>query len=364
MRLIATVGARPNFVKIAPLIPRLQRADISVDIAYTGSRSARRRDSSPPSDMSFHGLRVPAPRWFLDIGQGTDAVMTGRAMRAFEEVFLAERPDAVMVIGDVSATLAAAVSAAKAGLPVVHLEAGLRCHDPGDADEVNRVLVTRIASMHLVPTEAAITNLEAEGVPPERIHFVGNILAEAVLEQLDAMGSYEAASAFGLVEKAYILGSFHRPENLRDPWRIGGLIEGLGRTGMPVIIPDAGPLRSALTTHGVQLPHAIEIVDAVTYNDMLALERDAAVIVTDSGGVQEEACMLGTSCVTVRDSTERQSTLACGCNRLAEPTGDSMVGAIASAIECRTPWPIPKRWDRAVSDRVVRALLRGIAPLK
>jgi len=363
VRLIVVVGARPNVVKVGPLLPELKRAGIEFDLAYTGSRSSARPDDEHPGTMSFYGIQIQAPRWFLDVGTGTEAVTTGRAMVAFEELFAAETPDAVLVVGDVNPTLAAAVSAAKAGLPVVHLEAGLRCGDLGVTEEINRVLISQVAALHLAPTEAAITNLENEGIAAERVAFVGNIMAESVLRQLEAISTWDGAGAWDLPRRGYIVGSFHRPENLAFPDRLAGILGGLAQTSLPTLIPDTGGLRDAIAFGGLDVPPNVRMTDAVDYRAMLALQRDAAVVVTDSGGVQEEACMVGTPCVTVRRETEHPVTVEAGANRLADAREDAVAEAIDQAILAGRRWVIPKRWDNAVSDRIVRALKRGVTPL-
>ncbi|MDZ4169067.1 MAG: UDP-N-acetylglucosamine 2-epimerase (non-hydrolyzing) [Coriobacteriia bacterium] len=362
MRIIVALGARPNVVKVGPLLPELARAGIECDVAFTGSRGAPHDDDSAEG-LSFYGVDLITPRWFLDIGTGTHAMETGKAMVAFEGLFGRERPDAALVVGDVSATLAAAVSAVKAGVPVIHLDAGLRCGDLRVPEEVNRVLVSRIASLHLTPTERALENLEDEGVEPERVHFVGSILAESVIRHLDAIAGIDVAGAYGLVTNGYALGCFHRPENLADPARLSAILEGLAALPLPVLVPDTNGLRAAMAEAGLQAAGAVSVVDAVPYRSMLALERDAAVVLTDSTGVQEEACSICTPCITVRDCTEQVATVEAGANRLVSADSDAIIESVANILAEPPTWVVPKRWDRAVSDRIVRAIKRGVAPL-
>lgn len=361
MRVVVAVGARPNVVKVGPLLPVLARNGIDADVAFTGSEHDCGAD--PGSTLSFYGVELPAPRWFLDIGTGTEAVLTGRSMTAFENLFARHQPDAVLVVGDVSATLAAAVSAAKAGIPVVHLDAGLRCGDLGQPEEINRVLVSRVAAMHLTPTEVALENLEDEGIDPERIHFVGSLLAESVLSHLDAVARSRYIEERGLVRREYILGSFHRPENLTNERRLSGIVDGLARSPLPIVLPDRGDFVAAVESAGLTMPASVRIQSAVPYRAMIALEREAAAVITDSGGVQEEACMLCVPCVTVRECTEQSVTTAMGANRLIAPSSEQVRAALVDAVSGRCTWSPPKRWDKAVSDRVVRALRRGIIPL-
>ncbi len=363
MRLVVAIGARPNVVKVAPLLPEFDRVGIQTDLVFTGSRASSRSDDAGGA-LSFYGAELPTPRWFLDVGAGTNTLTTGRACAAFEELFDAERPDAVMVVGDVNATLAAAAAAAKARLPIVHLEAGTRCADMCVPEEVNRVLISRVAAMHLTPSEGALENLEDEGIEPERIHFVGSSVAEAVICTMDANPGLHAYADYDLVHRGYVLGSFHRRDNLGDRGRLGGLIAGLGRSPLPVLIPDTEGLRMALDDLDIGLPAAIRIIDAVPYRMMLALQKDAAAIITDSSGIQVEACMIGTQCVTVRCCTEHVTTLSPDANSLVEPQSEAIRTALVAAVSRRKTWVAPKRWDRAVSDWVARALKRGIIPLR
>lgn len=362
MRIIIAVGARPHVVKVAPLLPELSHAGFVCDVAFTGSRDVDHPDDAG-GEVSFFGVKMLTPRWFLDVGTGTQATETGRAMVEFESLFARERPDCALVVGDVSATLAAAVSAAKAGIPVVHLDAGLRCGSLRVPEEVNRVLISRVASMHLTPTEDALENLEDEGVEPERIHFVGNMLAESVIRHADTMPPIDVSSFVGRPTSSFVLGCFHRPENLGVPERLAAIMQGLGSLSVPVLIPDTGGLASALSSAGVAVPGTVTITEPVTHPVMLALERQAAAVVTDSSGVQEESCMLCTPCVTVRECTEQVATVRISANRLVPANSEVIAAAVTLAVEQPPTWAVPQRWDRAVSHRVVRALKRGVRPL-
>lgn len=362
MRLIVAVGARPNVVKAAPLLPQLVSAGIEVDVAFTGSREVGREDvhGGPPS---FYGVHMAAPRWYLDVGADTNAVQIGRALAAFETLLDRERPDAVLVIGDVNPTLAAAIAAARAGIPVAHLGGGLRCGDASLPEEINRMLVSRVASVHLAPTEDAVENLAREGIEGENVHFVGNMMAESVLRHLDEVKSLDAASVYGLERDRYILGSFHRPENLGSRARLELLLAGLGALQSTVAIPDVAEIAGLVERHELQVPDNVRLLPAVPYRSMLALERDARCVVTDSGGVQEESCMTCTPCVTVRECTEYVSTVATGGNRMSSAEPAALAAAVRAARESKRSWTPPSRWDKAVSGRVVRVLKRGIPKL-
>lgn len=307
---------------------------------------------------------MPAPTRYVDAGSGTSATATGTAMRSFEQLFSVQRPDAVLVCGDVNGTFAAAISAAKAGIPVIHLEAGIRCGDLSVPDEINRVVISRVAAMHLTPTARALENLEDEGIEPERIHFVGNSVAEQALRELDHAAGNGVVESLGLVPHGYVLAVFHRPDNLADASWMAAVLGGLGDSSLPVVMPDANAFVSAVGGASMTVPAAITTWPAVSHLHMLSLIRAAACVITDSGGVQEEACVLCAPCLTVRHCTEHTDTVGTGANVLVAAEPGAIVLAIADAVSRHRSWAQPARWDRAVSDRVVRALRRGIQPLR
>lgn len=359
MRIIVVVGARPNFIKIGPLMPALDGAGIDTAIVHTGQHYDQRL-----SEVFFEDLDLPEPKWFLGVGSGTHALQTGKAMIALEELLLAESPDALMVVGDVNSTLAGALAAAKIGLPVVHLEAGLRSGDMSMPEEVNRLVTDQLSAMLLTPTADAGPNLAAEGVDPDRIRFVGNIMAESVLRNLPLVEERRPAATVGLPIGEFALVTIHRPENTDHPERLSEISSALTSLKIPAYFPVHPRTRPLLEGAGLdgQRGH-VTLADPVGYLDMLALQRDAAVVVTDSGGVQEETCILGTPCVTVRRNTERQVTVEVGSNRVAPADEDRILLGIAEALESPRDWPHPERWDGRVSERVASALVAGVTPL-
>jgi len=360
MKLIVVVGARPNFIKVGPLMPALERAGIDASIAHTGQHY----DASM-SDVFFSDLALPQPAWFLGVGSGTHAVQTAKAMVALEELLQAERPDALVVVGDVNSTLAGALAAVKIGIPVVHMEAGLRSGDMTMPEEVNRLVTDQLSSMLLTPVPSAQSNLEREGVDSARIHFVGNIMAESLLTNLPLIASLDPAADYGLNRGEYVVVTCHRPENTDHPERLSQIVNALNEIGMPVVLPAHPRTRPLLEGAGLRAAEShIHVVDPVGYLSMIALQRDAALVVTDSGGMQEEACMLHTPCITVRRNTERQITLEIGSNRLVGADRAEILGAVADALEAPTEWAVPERWDAEVSNRVVEALRSGIIALE
>ena len=358
MRLITVVGARPNFIKVGPLIPALRAAGHEADLVHTGQHY-----DALMSDIFFDDLSIPEPRWYLEVGSGTHAVQTGTAMMRLEELLSAERPDALIVVGDVNSTLAGALAAAKLHIPVVHLEAGLRSLDMSMPEEVNRLVADQLASMHLTPTAEAGENLLRENVDAGRIHFVGNIMAESVLRHEEEARERRACAAHGLAPDGYLLATVHRPENTDHPERLAAIATAFAHAPLPVLFPVHPRTRPLLAEHGIgtNTPN-VHLTDPVGYLDMLSLQADAAAIVTDSGGVQEESCMLGTPCVTVRRNTERGITVEVGANRLVSADYDTILEALDAALDGPRDWKRPERWDAAVSARIVDVLAEGIVP--
>lgn len=362
MRIILVAGARPNLIKVAPLLPELQRAGITAQVAFTGFESWG-VPGTEPGHLSFWGVGLPAPTWFLEIDEGTSALETGTALVALERLLAHEQPDAVLAVGDHNATLALAIAAAKQRIPIAHLEAGLRCGDIGVPEEVNRVLISRVAALHLACDETSMANLAREGVDSDRVVLVGSVLAESVIRNAEVVRDLDAAAAYGLERGRYVIASVHCAENLDEPERCQAIFDGLNEVGLPVLMPDAHGASRVFESSGIRVGSVARVVGGVPYQEMLALVRDAAAAVTDSGGVQEEACMLGTPCVTVRRCTERRATVEVGANRLADATAAAISSAVGDALEGPRKWLTPKRWDKAVSQRVTRSLRRGVPPL-
>ena len=359
MRIIVVVGARPNFIKIGPLMPALAAAGIEAPIAHTGQHY----DASM-SGVFFSDLDLPTPTWFLGVGSGTHAVQTGRAMIALEELLVAERPDALFVVGDVNSTLAGALAASKIGVPVVHLEAGLRSGDMSMPEELNRLVTDQLSSLLLTPVPSAAENLAVEGIEADRIDFVGNIMAESVLRNTPRLEERGVAAGLSLTPGEYVLATVHRPENTDNRDHLSQIVAGLAALELPVLFPVHPRTRPLLAEAGLdESSTRVRLVDPVGYLDMLALQREAAVVVTDSGGIQEEACMLHTPCVTVRRNTERQITIEIGSNRLASANRDEILSGVSDALSAPRTWSLPERWDDSVASRVVAALGRGITPL-
>lgn len=355
MRVIVVAGARPNFVKIAPLVPTLRAAGIQTDIAHTGQHY-----DALMSDIFFEDLSIPAPTWSLEVGSGTHAAQTARAMERLEELFAAERPDAIIVVGDVNSTIAGALAAAKLGIPIVHLESGLRSWDTSMPEEINRIVTDRLSSLMLTPSRDADEHLRAEGAAEERIHFVGNIMVESLLTNLEAAEAVDVEGIYGVKPGGFAVATCHRAENTDDPEVLAGIMTTLASLDLPVLLFVHPRTRAALAELDIDLEGgSLTFGDPVGYLHMIALQGAAALVITDSGGMQEEACVLGTPCVTMRRNTERPVTVEVGANRVVAATPDGIRAGVAEALASPRGWDVPERWDASVSQRIATVLLEA-----
>jgi len=325
MKLCTIIGARPQFVKAAVVSRAIAaEAGLSELLVHTGQHY-----DAEMSDIFFRDLGLPAPAHHLGIataGAGHGAG-TARMLAALEQMLQAERPDRVLVYGDTDSTLAGALAAAKLGIPVAHVEAGLRSFNRRMPEEINRVLTDHLADLLFAPTEAAMENLRAEGRPEQALRLVGDVMLDAarLFAPLARPPEWDGpAPARG----AFVLATIHRAENTDDPARLSAIIEGLGTAGLPVVLPLHPRTRARIAASGLCLPPSLRPVAPVGYLEMLWLIDACRVVATDSGGLQKEACFLARPCVTFRDETEWPELLTSGWNRLvpADP------GAISSAI--------------------------------
>ncbi len=317
---VTIVGARPQFIKAAAVSRVLRNAPGMKEVlVHTGQHY----DASM-SDVFFEELEIPPPEYNLGIGSGTHGAQTGRMLGAIECVLQHECPNWVLVYGDTNSTLAGALAAAKLHLPVAHVEAGLRSFNRSMPEEINRVLTDHVSGLLFAPTQAAVVNLRHEGIAESQIRLVGDVMYDAALffgaradERSDVLERLE------LVPRRYILGTIHRAENTDDPARLGAIFEAMALASeeLPVILPLHPRTRKALEHHGALGPasRCLRFLDPVGYLDMVRLERNARLIVTDSGGVQKEAFFYRVPCVTLRDETEWVELVALGWNRVVPP---------------------------------------------
>jgi UDP-N-acetylglucosamine 2-epimerase (non-hydrolysing) len=314
---VHVVGARPNFVKMAPVIAALEeRGDVAQRIVHTGQHYDERMSAEMLSDLEF-----PEPDIFLGVGSGTHGAQTARALEAFERVLLEEEPDLVCVGGDVNSTLAVALAAAKLGIPIAHVEAGLRSFDWTMPEEINRVLTDRLSHILFTHSPEAATNLALEGIDPERVRFVGNTMIDSLRRFEERARDREPWRPLRLDRGEYVLVTLHRPSNVDAGPALRRIVEAL--VGLaehaPVVFPVHPRTTERLRAEGLLstlLEAGVECLEPLGYLDFLGLEIGAGAIVTDSGGVQEEASALGVPCFTLRPNTERPVTIAQGTNRL------------------------------------------------
>ena len=356
-------GARPNFMKIAPVLKALDRAGHRSVVVHTGQHYDDRMSAS-----FFRDLEIRSPDFHLGVGSGTHAVQTARIMEAFEPVLLETRPDWVLVPGDVNSTVACALVCTKlkeqTGARLAHLEAGLRSNDWRMPEEVNRVLTDRCADLLLIPSRDAEQNLAIEGIDPSRIVFVGNVMIDTLLERLPVARRKAVAEQMGLPHGHFVMATLHRPSNVDDPAALRTCLEGLATIAheMPVVLALHPRTAKQVEAFGLKdLLSSLRVTEPLPYLDMLSLVDAAAVVVTDSGGVQEETTALGIPCVTLREQTERPVTIEQGTNRLAP--WPLTVGGIRTTFDAALAQGrvgvgerAPEGWDGSAAERVVAAL--------
>jgi UDP-N-acetylglucosamine 2-epimerase (non-hydrolysing) len=320
------------------------------------------------SEVFFQELELPRPDQFLGVGSGSHAEQTARVMLAFEHVCLQERPDLVVVVGDVNSTMACAITAKKLCIPVAHIEAGLRSRDWTMPEEVNRVVTDAISDLLFTPAREADENLAREGIPPERIHFVGNVMIDCLLAQLPKTDDRDTLQRFGVEAAGYATLTLHRPSNVDVPEVLRGIVEVMLELSqeLPLIWPihprSAKMLARSGLLHRIECNPGVKLVDPLGYLDMLTLNRRARMILTDSGGLQEEATVLGVPCVTLRHNTERPVTVAVGGNRLAGNQPEGIRAAIQSVMDGNGPnIRIPELWDGKAAVRIADVLIQFCA---
>ena len=353
MRVLSVVGARPNFMKLAPVDRALVERGVEHVIIHTGQHY-----DAGMSDAFFEELWIPAPDHHLGVGSGSHAQQTAAVMQRLEPFLLDVRPDLVLVYGDVNSTVAAALVAAKLQIRVGHVEAGLRSGDWTMPEEINRVLTDRLSDLLFLPSRDAGENLGAEGVPAERMHFVGNVMIDTLCWALPHALTLDAAARHGVAGRPYAVVTLHRPSNVDDVTVLQELLDALARLAVkvPVLFPVHPRTRNRIAELGRRrgAGRGLELLEPLGYLEMLKLVAGAALVVTDSGGLQEETTFLGVPCITVRPNTERPITCTHGTNRLVLPRGDAIVAAAERALGRRSPArPVIERWDGKAAERIV-----------
>ena len=334
IRCVVVCGARPNFMKVASLIRAFgEVGGVESVLVHTGQHYDKNM-----SDVFFRDLGMPEPDLNLDCGSGTHAIQTASIMRRFEPVLLERRPDWVIVVGDVNSTLACALTAVKLGVKVAHVEAGLRSYDRAMPEEVNRVLTDHVSELLFVTEPAGMVNLRREGVDAARCHLVGDTLADTLRRSLPQAHRSTVHRELGLSAGEYGLVTLHRPSNVDDVDRLRGIFAGLAAVAenLPLVFPahprTVGRLRASGLAKTVEASRGVRVVAPQGYLDFLKLMADARLVISDSGGIQEETTILGVPCMTLRDTTERPYTVEFGTNRLVTATEAGIRAAAAELV--------------------------------
>ena len=341
------VGARPNFMKAAAVVRALgQKPGLRQILVHTGQHYDQNM-----SDVFFRELEIPEPDFNLAVGSGTHAAQTGQIMMRFEPVVEKARPDLVLVYGDVNSTIAAALVCSKLGIAVAHVEAGLRSFDRRMPEEINRLLTDQIADLLFTPSQDGDQNLLREGIPAERIRFVGNVMIDTLVRLLPKA----AASLPQGLPPRYTLVTLHRPSNVDDAAMLQGLLRVLGEISreLPVIFPIHPRTRQRIAQLGFEASDRFQLWEPQSYLQFLALQEHATLVITDSGGIQEETTFLGVPCLTVRDSTERPVTVTIGTNILVGRDLERLQAEVCSLLRGkRKQGSIPPLWDGQAAQRI------------
>ena len=363
MRIINVVGARPNLMKIAPLMDAYASApEIEPLLVHTGQHY-----DANMSELFFKQLGIPEPDLNLGVGSASHAVQTAEIMRAFEPIVEEHRPDAVLVVGDVNSTIACGLVAVKLGVRLVHVEAGLRSFDRTMPEEINRVLTDAISDLLFCTEQSGVDNLRREGIADAKIHLVGNVMIDTLLRHRERAEAQQVLETLGLASGGYAVLTLHRPSNVDDPAVLAKLLDALEviAAEQPLVFPVHPRTRSKLEQFGLAARLAaqpqLRLVDPVGYLDFLKLMAHARVVLTDSGGIQEETTILAVPCLTLRENTERPVTVALGTNRLVGQQPDAILGAYREVMtKPRPPGRTPPLWDGGAAGRIVGVLRKAL----
>ncbi len=352
MRALCVVGARPNFMKIKPVVDALDRRGVEVVLVHTGQHYDRSMSS-----VFFDELGIREPDRWLDVGSGSHADQTARVMMALDPVMEEVGPDVVVVVGDVNSTMAASLVAAKSPARLAHVEAGLRSRDWTMPEEVNRLVTDNLSDDLLAPSADAVANLLDEGHPPDRVHLVGNVMIDTLLANVDRARERSTLESLGLAPGGYGLVTLHRPANVDHVEMFKGLLGALGEVAAecPLVLP-AHP-RVVPLLEALDVPAGIRVIAPLGYLDFIALQASALVVLTDSGGVQEETTALGVPCLTLRDTTERPITITEGTNVLVGRDPERIVAEAQRVLREGVEPRRPALWDGLAGERIADVLV-------
>jgi UDP-N-acetylglucosamine 2-epimerase (non-hydrolysing) len=351
------VGARPNFVKIAPILAAMAHVpEMRVKLVHTGQHYDRRM-----SGAFFHNLDLPEPDVNLGVGSQSPAAQIAEIMTRLAPVLETQRPDLVLVVGDVNSTVAAALTAVKMGIPLAHVEAGLRSFDRTMPEEINRIVTDALADHCFTTEPSANENLAREGIPPERIHHVGNVMIDTLFAFRERAAASPVLDTIGVEARRFAVLTLHRPSNVDDPATLGRIFCAIAtiQEDVPIVFPVHPRTRERLqrSPDAIAPARRLHVIDPLPYLDFVQLMANAACVLTDSGGIQEETTALGVPCLTLRATTERPITLTQGTNRLTGIDAESIRAAWQQIRH--GDWPtgrLPELWDGKAAERIVRTL--------
>jgi UDP-N-acetylglucosamine 2-epimerase (non-hydrolysing) len=359
VKIILVAGARPNFMKIAPLMEAMEACpSITPLLVHTGQHYDEKM-----SDLFFRQLGIPEPSVNLGIGGGGHAVQTAEIMKAFEQVVLAEQPDAVLVVGDVNSTIACGLVAVKLGIKLIHVEAGLRSGDRTMPEEINRLLTDTISDMLFCTETSGVENLAREGVAEDKVFLVGNVMIDTLLKNRDKAEASGILDEMGLESGNYAVLTLHRPSNVDNAETFSGLLDVVDvvQQRMPVVFPIHPRTRNNLPKLGLaeraEAMAGLRMIEPIGYLDFLKLTSSARIVLTDSGGIQEETTILKVPCLTLRESTERPITAEVGSNRIVGTNPADIIPAFEQLMSGESRQPeIPPLWDGQAAQRIVEIL--------
>lgn len=341
MKISIILGTRPEIIKMSPVIRECEKQNLDYFILHTGQHYSYNLDK-----LFFEDLELPAAKYNLDVGSGTHAEETGKMLIGIEKVLKKEKPDVVLVEGDTNTVLAGALAASKLHIKVGHIEAGLRSYDRTMPEGINRVLADHVSDYLFAPTEKAKENLLREGLSEDKIFVTGNTIVDAVYQNLEiARRKVNVLNKLNLNPKEYFLVTAHRQENVDVKGRLKGILEGLGlvynELNLPIVYPIHPRTMKRIKEFGLEVPEGVRLIEPVGFLEFLQLEANAKLVLTDSGGVQEETCILKVPCVTLRDNTERPETLEVGSNVLAGVNQEKILEGVSVMLNAKRDWRNP-----------------------
>jgi UDP-N-acetylglucosamine 2-epimerase (non-hydrolysing) len=363
LKVINVVGARPNFMKMAPIIEAMNRSPSRFRhlLVHTGQHYDERMSKS-----FFADLGMPRPDIDLEVGSGSHAEQTARVMVEFEKVCVREQPDLVIVVGDVNSTMACAITAKKLGIRVAHVEAGLRSRDMAMPEEINRLCTDVLCDYLFTTDHFANENLQAEGIPHEKVFFVGNVMIDTLLKHRELARGLRLAERLGLEHGGYATLTLHRPSNVDDERTLRGILEALAEVAreIPIVFPIHPRTKKMIEQFGLgghlsttPSPSGLWITTPLGYLDFLHLNMHAKMVITDSGGLQEETTVLGVPCITLRHNTERPVTCEVGTNWVVGNSREAILGQALRVLRGDVPnGRVPEKWDGRAAERIVEVL--------